>query len=94
MVTKIQIMIDVSDEALVGAEGWNDCDPDATIAAFLNEIRRDLVAEYPDADIEIEDHRNGLLRGAITIVPEEKWQEAQNVLDIMQDVYQRGNFWQ
>jgi hypothetical protein len=51
----ISILIDTSDEAMVGSDGWGIYDAAASVREFIGDVRKAVMKEFPDCAISIEE---------------------------------------
>mgnify|MGYP000890636607 FL=1 len=50
----IHVYLNTSEDAMMGSAGWNGYDEKDSVAAFAKQVEQEIIATYPDADVEVE----------------------------------------
>lgn len=80
----IHVYLNTSEDTMMGSEGWNGYDEKDSVNAFAQQVEQEVIAAYPDAEVEVETH--AVQRTVNTDIENAE----DTVFAIVQDVY--GSF--
>lgn len=96
MTTKtIEIKIDTTDDAMVGGNGWENCDPRASVQKFISQVRAEIVRYWPGYAITIEETQHA---NTVDISDEREYgsdveDDQAAIRDAISDVWSRGEWY-
>ena len=82
----IHIYLNTSEDAMMGSAGWNGYDEKDSINAFAQQVEQEVIATYPNAEVEVETHAGQ--RTVNTDIADAE----DTVFAIVQDVYGAFNW--
>jgi hypothetical protein len=89
-IASITVKINTQDEALVGADGWNEYDASASVKKLLDNIAAEIRRAYPGVAFEVVGEERFSDQVSVTRTDDDDPRSDELAIgDILSDVYQR-----
>ena len=91
----VEIKIDTTDQTMIGGGSWENCDPQASVAKFLQQVYEEVKRYWPGYEITIEEtsHKN-----EVYITDEREYgaeieEDQAAIHEAIQSVWSRGDWY-